>query len=291
MNRTESQAALAIPFVLALGAFICWSGAAGGAHVGSFPVFVIGGLLAFGINAAAFVPAYRSQTEHYFDVTGSLTYLAVTGAGLFLGALDQRAILLAVLVGVWAVRLGVFLFARVRQVGKDERFDELKPSLPRFLLAWVLQGLWVLLTLACALAAMTTTAPVPIDFFATVGAMMWLTGFAIEVAADWQKGRFRRDPANRNRFIQTGLWAWSRHPNYFGEIMLWTGIALIAFPVLQGVQHLTLISPIFVYLLLTKVSGIPLLDARAMGRWGDSAEYLEYRNRTPVLFPRPPRAR
>ncbi len=289
MTRADSQALIAIPAVLAVGAVVCWFGAAGGKQVGAFPVFAIGGVLAFGINAAAFIPAYRSQTEHYYDLAGSLTYIAVTGTGLFLGALDARAVLLAVLVAIWAARLGSFLFVRIRSVGKDGRFDEIKPSASRFLLAWLLQGLWVLLTLACALAAMTSKAPAPLGSLALLGTLVWLAGFAIEVTADYQKSRFRRNPANRGRFIDTGLWAWSRHPNYFGEIVLWTGIALIALPALQGFQHLTLISPLFVYLLLTRVSGVPLLESRALERWGDCDEYRAYQERTPVLFPRPPR--
>ena len=100
---------------------------------------------------------------------------------------------------------------------------------------------------------------------------------------------FRADPANEGRFITTGLWAWSRHPNYFGEILLWAGIALIAFPVLQGAQLATLISPVFVFVLLTRISGVPLLESRGKKRWGDEPAYQEYKARTPVLWPRPPR--
>ncbi len=119
--------------------------------------------------------------------------------------------------------------------------------------------------------------------------MVWLVGFGIEVAADDQKRAFRADPANRGRFITTGLWAWSRHPNYFGEITLWVGVALVALPALSGWQHLTLVSPLFVGLLLTRVSGVPLLEARGQATWGDDPEYRDYVARTPVLVLRPPR--
>jgi steroid 5-alpha reductase family enzyme len=114
-------------------------------------------------------------------------------------------------------------------------------------------------------------------------------GFAIEVAADQQKRRFRADSSNRDGFIQSGLWAWSRHPNYFGEIALWIGIALIALPVLSGWQLATLISPVFVYLLLTRISGVPLLEARANKKWGEDPNFVAYMRSTPALFPRPPR--
>jgi steroid 5-alpha reductase family enzyme len=123
-----------------------------------------------------------------------------------------------------------------------------------------------------------------------VGLAVWALGFVIEVVADRQKGAFRRQPGNRGRFITTGLWAWSRHPNYFGEITLWTGVALLALPVLSGWQYVTLVSPLFVYLLLTRVSGIPLLEARAEEKWGGDPDYRAYRDRTPPLVPRPPRS-
>jgi steroid 5-alpha reductase family enzyme len=111
-------------------------------------------------------------------------------------------------------------------------------------------------------------------------------GFALEAVADQQKRRFRERPENAGRFIATGLWAWSRHPNYFGEILLWTGVALVALPALDGWQLATLLSPVFVTLLLTRVSGVPLLEERADARWGDDPEYLAYKKRTPLLVPR-----
>ena len=120
------------------------------------------------------------------------------------------------------------------------------------------------------------------------GHAVWLAGFAIEVVADRQKSAFKQDSANDGRFITTGLWAWSRHPNYFGEITLWTGIAIMAVPILSGWQWVVLISPVFVAVLLMRVSGIPMLEARSDKRWGDEEAYQRYRAATPVLVPRPP---
>jgi steroid 5-alpha reductase family enzyme len=168
----------------------------------------------------------------------------------------------------------------------DERFDTIKPSFSRFLMAWTLQGLWVFLTLSAALAAMTSTTPAPLEPLGVAGMVVWTVGLAIEAVSDRQKRLFRQDPANAGRFITTGLWAWSRHPNYFGEIVLWLGIALIAFPALSGWQYVTLISPLFVYFLLTRVSGIPPLESRAEERWGNDPEFRVYKARTPALFPR-----
>ena len=124
--------------------------------------------------------------------------------------------------------------------------------------------------------------------FALVGFLVWSLGFAIEVIADRQKSRFRADPRNVSKFINVGLWSWSRHPNYFGEIVLWIGVAFIALPTLNGWQLLTLISPILVIILLTQVSGIPLLETHADEMWGGQADYENYKARTSLLVPRPP---
>lgn len=276
--------------VLLLGAGIAVAGSQGGASIGGVPVFALIVGLAFLTQIVAFIPAFVRQTERFYDLTGSLTYIALTFLATALALpLDARSAVLVTLVIIWAGRLGTFLFRRVRTSGRDSRFDELKPSFTKFLNVWVIQGLWVTLTAGAAWAAVTSSQRVPFDTFAIVGIALWLVGFSIESAADHQKSRFRADPANKGRFIHTGLWSWSRHPNYFGEITLWSGVALIAFPALQGWQLLTLISPLFVLLLLTRVSGIPLLEKHADKTWGGQEDYEAYKARTSVLVPLPPR--
>ena len=291
MNKEERQSLIAFPVIVLIGLGMAWAGSQDGLAVAGVPVFAIAGVLAFAINWAVFVHAYLARTERYFDLTGSLTYISVVATSLLLAArLDPRALLLVAMVCIWAGRLGSFLFLRIRRDGKDARFDALKQSFARFLLTWTLQGLWVLLTVACALAAITTQATRPLGLLSLIGSLIWLAGFSIEVVADRQKREFRAVPENRGRFIQSGLWSWSRHPNYFGEITLWFGVALIALPVLSGWQYLTLISPLFVYILLTRISGIPLLEARAEKAWGDDPAYRAHRDRTPALLLRPPRS-
>lgn len=252
------------------------------------PVFAIAVGLAFLIQWLAFIPAYLNQTERFFDLTGSITYITVTTATVVLSpGLGGRSLLLLALVALWAIRLGLFLFRRVQKAGKDARFDEIKPSFLRFLNTWTLQGLWVTLTLSAALAAITAPQGKPLGPFALIGVLIWATGFAIEVVADRQKRRFRAKPENEGRFIQTGLWAKSRHPNYFGEIVLWIGVAVIALPTLSGWRWVTLISPVFVTLLLTQISGIPILEQRADDKWGGQDDYETYKKETPVLIPWP----
>lgn len=263
------------------------AGSQEGAFIGPLPAFAACALLAFTVQWLVFVPAFLTQSEKYYDLTGSLTYLSVSALAASVHG-DPRSLLLGALIAVWAMRLGTFLFLRIRAAGSDSRFDSIKGDPIRFLLTWTLQGLWVVMTAAAALAAMTAQTRVPLGPIAVAGLLVWATGFAIEVIADNQKRLFRRDPDNRGRFIRDGLWAWSRHPNYFGEILLWLGVAIIALPALSGWQYLTLLSPLFVFLLLTRVSGIPPLEAQARKRWGDDPDYRAYRDSTPVLWPRPP---
>jgi steroid 5-alpha reductase family enzyme len=282
--REFAQAGIALLAALAVG----WAGSQNGHTLYGLPVLMVCIGTAFLIQWLVFLHAWRFQTERFFDLTGSLTYLSVLLLALAFGNGGPRALLIAILVAIWALRLGTFLFQRVSRDGQDRRFDRIKTRFSTFFMTWTLQGLWVSLTAACGLAAMTTTTPAPLDLSAIAGTLVWLTGFTIEAVADRQKTRFRADPANRSRFIDEGLWAWSRHPNYFGEILLWIGVAIIALPALTGWQHLTLISPLFVYLLLTRISGVGMLERRADRVWGDDPAYQAYKARTPVLLLRRP---
>ena len=287
MNTTDRNALIGFPVLILLGLLLALAGSQGGASIGGVPLFALSVGLAFLIQWLVFIPSYWLQTEKFFDLTGSLTYISiVTIALLFSKGADGRSILLFALVAIWAIRLGTFLFGRIKKAGKDDRFDEIKPSFIRFLNVWTIQGLWVTFTLAAALIAMTSTHRKELDLFALAGLVIWIFGFAIEVAADAQKSRFSANPDNKGKFIQTGLWSRSRHPNYFGEIVLWIGVAVIALPVLQGWQWVALISPVFVTLLLTRVSGVPLLEAKADQKWGGQENYETYKKKTPVLIPR-----
>lgn len=289
MNNTDRTSVIGLIVAVVAAALVALAGSQGSQDVFGFPVFALCFAVAFVIQWIAFIPAYLQQSEKFYDLTGSLTYLTVATLAVLLSPpQDARSLLLLGLIAVWAIRLGSFLFMRIRKAGEDTRFEELKTSFWRFLLTWTLQGLWVSLTLAAALAAITSIVRIELGAFALVGLLVWIVGFGIEVIADRQKSAFRADPANAGKYIQSGLWSWSRHPNYFGEIVLWIGIALIALPVLRGWQWVSLISPLFVILLLTRVSGVPMLEAKADERWGGQPDYEAYKARTPVLLPKPP---
>ena len=247
-------------------------------------------LLAFLIQWVAFIPAYTFQTEKFYDITGTLSYLTVVWFTYMLSnpvdKINIGNLLLALLISIWAVRLGSFLFLRIHRAGEDKRFRKIKPSASQFFMTWTLQGLWVSLCSMCALTAISSEAGVVMNIVFYIGIVLFLMGFVIEVMADNQKSKFRSLNENKDKFITTGLWAKSRHPNYFGEIMLWTSIALIALPSLSGMQYLTLISPIFTYVLLVHISGVRMLEDMGTKKWGHLEEYKEYKLKTPRIFPK-----
>lgn len=269
---------------------ICLSivGGQGGVTIfGGISLFAFGITIAFVIQWIAFIPAYIMRTEKFFDLIGAITYSTVVIISVILNPnTDLRSIILMILILVWAIRLGTFLFRRIMKEGEDRRFKEIKQSFSSFLVTWTIQGLWVSFTLAAALAALTVETTVELGILGLIGLLLWIIGFGFEVIADYQKNTFRSIPENKGKFINTGLWSISRHPNYFGEIVLWIGIAIISLPTLQDWRLLTLISPVFVTFLLTRVSGIPLLEKRADEKWGGQADYEEYKKNTPVLIPK-----
>lgn len=290
MDKAERTATIGTVIALIVGTLLGLAGSDGGSELGGLPVFLLLTIIAFGVNVAAFVPSFLLRTEHYYDLVGSMTYIGTAILALVLSdGLDRRSVIIGVLVLIWAGRLGSFLFRRVKRVGKDGRFDKIKQSFPRFLTMWVVQGLWVTATAGAAYAAITSGSKQSFGVLGIIGLAIWVAGFTIEVIADRQKTAFKKDAANNGKFINTGLWAWSRHPNYFGEITLWTGMALIALPALQGWQYATLISPLFVYFLLTRISGVTMLERRSDKKWGGEADYETYKATTPVLVPQPPK--
>jgi steroid 5-alpha reductase family enzyme len=289
-KMTRSKSALGIVASLIIAVLILTAGSQGSVSFGGYPLFALCGSIGFALHWTVFIPSYAFRTEHYFDLTGSLSYIATVAAAVLLNpTLDLRDLIICAMITVWALRLGSFLFWRIKKDGQDKRFIVMKTKFTWFLMTWTIGGLWVLVTMAAGLAALTSNISAELGVLSYIGVALWLFGFVVEVTADNQKTGFRENPDNRDRFITTGVWSWSQHPNYFGEITLWFGMALVALPVLSGWQLATLISPIFVYFLLTKVSGIPLLDRLAKQKWGTDSDYLSYTQATSKLLLWPPK--
>tara|TARA_Y100000768_G_scaffold176696_1_gene132255 strand:- start:743 stop:1621 length:879 start_codon:yes stop_codon:yes gene_type:complete len=233
-----------------------------------------------------FIPSFLLKTEKYYDLVGSLTYIATVSLAYF--SVENKTMIDSIIyfyVMVWALRLGIYLFRRVRNDGKDVRFEQAKRHFLWFLQYWMGQALWVSLTACTAIIGILSPEDDLLPVLAMIGMALWLSGFTIESVSDYQKRVFRKENNPSEAFIHTGLWSRSRHPNYFGEIMLWTGIAVIALNTLTGIEYITLVSPIFVYILLTRMSGINKLEQIADERYGHIEEYQRYKRNTPVLVP------
>ena len=242
-------------------------------------------ILIFCVQWISFFPAYIFQTEKFYDLTGSITYLSIVLSTVYItGSQNIADYIIVGCVAIWALRLGSFLFMRIHKAGEDRRFRLIKPNFTRFLMTWTLQGMWVSMCLLCVLTALSSYNGIILNNIFFVGLFIFILGFSIEVIADHQKTIFRKDEKNKDKFISTGLWAYSRHPNYFGEIMLWFGISLMSFSSLSGLQYLTLISPIFVYILLVYISGVRILEEQGLKKWGSLESYKEYIKNTPSLF-------
>ena len=252
------------------------------------------------------------QTEKFYDVTAACTYILVTVVALqnveatswrhqvglvgSCGAAHDSSVLVhvQVIAGaelLWALRLGLFLFSRVLS-HEDVRFRKVKVRPMLFLVYWLMQALWITLTNLPVMLVLSTvrvtTATVPASPFELFALLLFVVGIVFEAVADWQKTVFKSDPQNAGRFIADGLWSVSRHPNYFGEVLLHIGITLFAFVNLLeygNIAYAALVTPLFVTWLLTRVSGVPLLEKLADKRWGGEKAYQVYKQQTAVFIP------
>ena len=246
--------------------------------------------LIFGLQLTGFIPSFYLKSEKYYDLFGGVSFISSIFLMLFLkiritNDLSTREIILASCVLLWTIRLSFFLFQRVKRVGKDVRFDNLKFSFSKFLLAWMTQGLWVFICLLPILVVFSSPTSNDIMYL-TLGGLLYFFGLLIEIIADYQKTIHNKLNNKKREFISSGLWSKSRHPNYFGEFLIWTGITIICFPVFSGFKYLALITPIFIYFLLNNISGVNLLEERAKEKWGNNPEYVKYLKTTPRFFPK-----
>jgi steroid 5-alpha reductase family enzyme len=255
-------------------------------------------VIAAGIQLAVFLlHALPNASEKFYDLSGSFTHLSLVLTGLLStrGATSPRQIACALMAIVWMVRLGTFLYGRILRDGKDERFDRLKPVWLSFMGAWNFQANWVVLGELPVLLITAREDKLPISFVDYVAITLWALGFLIEVIADHQKYSFRNEPNNRHQYITSGLWKYSRHPNYFGELLMWSSMAAcvsyVGFATGDTVLFWAWLSPLFTAFLLLRVSGVPLVEAAGKQKWGSDPRYLHYMEHTSCIvpwFPAPP---
>jgi len=262
------------------------------------PLF-LAALITFGLNTAGYAYGYFRQTDKVTDLLYSLSFAAA--AAICLVVVDpgnRQAAGLTLMVLVWAARLGGYLFIRIHKMERDARFDEMRPNAWRLAGFWLLQAITVWVVLLPLLLVLKEPAPELSGFPASaasssgqagllslLGSGIWLAGLVIEALADWQKFRFRNNPANKGKFVNIGLWRLSRHPNYLGEMLVWIGFYVFALPALGSHTWVALISPLWIIWLLLRVSGIPLLEKSADKRYGMQQAYQEYKKRTALLIP------
>jgi steroid 5-alpha reductase family enzyme len=242
--------------------------------------------VSLGINLVMFVPAYMFQTDKLTDISYAVTFLVVTLFGLLSNDISLIKVLYFVAVLLWAIRLGSYLLIRIHKIGKDKRFDGMRENFLFFLRFWVLQGLTVWVVMIPGVLFLNSSA-LDVGVVSIVGLGMFLLGLIFEAVADIQKYTFINDPKNKGRWIDTGLWSISRHPNYLGEITVWLGLYITVFPFLSGLGILIgSVGPLFIAGMIIFVSGIPILEKGADKIWGEDSEYQQYKKNTGVLFPK-----
>ncbi|MFZ6034730.1 MAG: DUF1295 domain-containing protein [Patescibacteria group bacterium] len=233
-----------------------------------------------------FLVSLRSKRNDVADTAWGLGFVLLAWSSFFIFRVyNPVAVLINVMVTVWGLRLSYHIHQRNRNRKEDKRYAEMMKDnasvLRSYLQVFILQG--VLLYLI-SLPVIFINSNRNISFGATTmtGFIIWLFGLTFEAIADKQLADFIKDPGNKGRIMRDGLWRYSRHPNYFGEVVLWWGIFVIAASVSQGL--FTMIGPLTITILIIFVSGIPLLEKRYEGR----ADYAEYARKTSIFIPMPP---
>jgi steroid 5-alpha reductase family enzyme len=238
---------------------------------------------------AWFLAAQLKGRNDIADIAWGVGFIVAAGVSLLAAGLyPPRGLLVSALVLIWGVRLAVHIHARNRGRGEDRRYRQWREEWGRwfvlrsFLQVFILQGVLLVAVAVPVIHANGSVSP-PLGLLDLLGVLVWLTGFGFETVGDWQLLKFLRDPANKGQLMTAGLWRYTRHPNYFGEVTLWWGVWLIVLSVPGG--WLTVIGPLTITGLILKVSGIPMLEKGYEGR----ADFAAYQRRTSAFFPRPPR--
>lgn len=238
-------------------------------------------LFAFSIvfNLFIYAVAYFLQTDKITDLSYSLTFASMTLVGYFYLGHDGLDLLICLLILVWALRLGTFLFVRIHKMGRDDRFDQIRINPVSFFGFWVMQGLTC--AVLCIPVFVIYLSEGGLSFYPYIGIAISLFGLVFETVADQQKFSFKQKFPNQ--FIQTGLWKHLRHPNYTGELLFWIGVFIISLP--TAWWYLSILSPLWIAMILTKFSGIPPLEKKWKSRLENDEKFQAYWERSWSLFP------
>lgn len=250
--------------------------------------YIMALFISLGINLLFFLLASTFKTDKFTDFTYGFTFITLV---LFFLLKTQTfylpQILLATMVVIWGIRLITYLLVRILKIKKDRRFNKIREKPLKFLQFWVFQGLAVWVILLPSIYLLNKTESMPLSLVMVLGIFVWALGLLTETVSDWQKFTFKNNPQNVGLWIQTGLWKYSRHPNYFGEILCWLGIFIFVLPTIQGISWLTIVNPIFITFILLFVSGIPLLEKSNDAKYSDNKNYWVYKKKTSILVPLP----
>jgi len=238
------------------------------------------------LNSTFFLHSYIYKTDIFFDLVGSLSFLSIGVISLLLiPNIDANQILVFFLLLFWSLRLGPFLFIRRLGANNDERLEEFFKSPISLYFLWSMNSLWVFFTSLSMIIIFSSPNENEFGLIQWLGLIVWVTGYVIEVISDSQKTKFNK--FNKGKFINIGLWKYIRHPNYLGEIIIWVGIFIISLNYIHSLtSFLSILSPIFVFLLLRFITGVPQLEARGKEKWGHLDEYNSYKEKTGLLFPK-----
>ena len=229
------------------------------------------------------------KTDLFTDLSYGITFVIVSWFALSATKYTTEPKWIVVtLITLWGVRLAGYLFMRILTTKKDRRFDGIREDPLKFGMFWLFQGIsvWVIMLPSLALIGLTQSNEIlPLSW---IGFVIALSGLIIETIADQQKFDFKN--ANPQRWADIGLWKYSRHPNYFGEMLVWWGIFIFVVPYLEGLEYLVLIGPLWITTLLLFITGIPTIESRYDIKYADNKEYQEYKRRTSLLIPLPSRS-
>jgi steroid 5-alpha reductase family enzyme len=244
-------------------------------------------IAALGINILMFLPAYFFRTDKLTDISYAITFVIVASYGLFVSKINLFSLVLWLMIFFWAARLGSYLLIRIHKIKKDDRFDGRRENFWNFLKFWILQGTTVFVVLLPSSLFFINRVSI-LSNYAFIGVLIWIIGLIIETISDLQKYRFINNPKNKGKWIDKGLWKYSRHPNYFGEITLWIGVYIYTLFGLNTIQSIVgAIGPLYIASLIIFVSGLPMLEKKADARWGNDKNYQKYKSKTSILIPLP----